>query len=132
MNPSSPTPWKVVPNGPGFAVKCEAEEGRCVAMEKTDCGVPLDEGDARAIADAVNHTYGIGIPPEMVPELARKSDTLISQWKRREDCLRDIKAAHTRWSRGESSANDALNWIEHLAVSVWQREEEIINAGETP
>lgn len=40
----------------------------------------------------------------------------------RENALRDIKAVHTRWYRGEISAEKAVTTMEAIAVSVWQRE----------
>lgn len=40
----------------------------------------------------------------------------------REQALRDIKAVHTRFYRGEMTAENAADEMEAIAVSVWQRE----------
>lgn len=42
----------------------------------------------------------------------------------RELALRDIKAVHTRWILGEIQADEAVRKMEHIAVSVWQLEDE--------
>lgn len=41
----------------------------------------------------------------------------------REQALRNIKAVHTRFCRGEMTANNAVDEMEAIAVSVWQQEE---------
>lgn len=57
---------------------------------------------------------------QLVPvEIARRFS---AKYAIREEALREIKATHTRWARGETSANSAITEMEAIAVSVWQKE----------
>lgn len=46
----------------------------------------------------------------------------------RENALREIKGIHTRWMKGEISADKAANLMESCAVGVWANEEDALTA----
>lgn len=41
----------------------------------------------------------------------------------REEALREIKAVHTHWYRGDMTGDEAVRQMEHIAVGVWVRED---------
>lgn len=53
---------------------------------------------------------------------ARDMRTIFEAMLRRELALRNIKAVHTRFCRGEMTAENAVDEMEAIAVSVWQQE----------